>query len=315
MGIWKEKVLHQFQSEIKDIKTLQFWRAVCAEIIGTLILVTNGLMLTIALADCPKYVTTLGIAVGMGFCLYCIDAAIGHVSGAHINPAVSLALLISKQFTPLKALIYVVAQCTGAVLGAWLPEAFVPPGRQISGYVQHHHEVTLAQAFGIEVFNTFFVVFIALGSIDTHYHPYDPSWGLPIGLSVTIAIVTGGDLSGTMLNPCISFGRSFIAGKWEHSWLYWVGPITGACLATFIYHYIVRQGGTPIERKDNGVLGEDVGSNKEHHHGNWVADEFISQHACSKCKTLHSQISSLSIVLTNPTTAIDENGEEQLTSM
>ncbi|XP_013411272.1 aquaporin AQPAe.a-like [Lingula anatina] len=217
-------------------------------------------------------------AVRCGFCVYCIVAAIGHVSGAHINPAVSLALLISKQFTPLKALIYVVAQCTGAVLGAWLPEAFVPPGRQISGYIRHHHEVTLAQAFGIEVFNTFVLVFVALGSIDTHYHPYDPSWGLSIGLWVTVAIVTGADLSGTMLNPCISFGRSFIAGQWEHSWLYWVGPIAGACLATFVYHYIVRQGGTPIETKENGVLGEDTGSNKEHHHGNWVADEFISRH-------------------------------------
>ncbi|XP_013411273.1 aquaporin AQPAe.a-like [Lingula anatina] len=313
MGTWKKRVSEQFRSEIKDIKTLQFWRAVCAEMIGTFILLATGLLLTVALADCPKYVTTLGVAVGMGFCVYCIMASIGHVSGAHINPAVSLALLISMQFTPLKALIYVVAQCTGAVLGSWLPKALVPPGRQISGYVRHHHEVTLAQAFGIEVFNTFFVVFIALGSIDTHYHPYDPSWGLPIGLSVTIAIVTGADLSGTMLNPCISFGRSFIAGEWEHSWLYWVGPITGACLATFIYHYIVRQGGTPIQRKDSGILGEDTGSNKEHHHGNWVADEFISRHACSKCKTLHHKMSS-SALFTIPEKN-DVNEEERLTSM
>ena len=235
-----------------------------AELVGTMLLVFIGCgsvcVLLMLAAGTPAGtpfdigIGTLGglgdwLAVGaaFGLAVAVVIYALGGVSGAHINPAVSIALWAIKKFPAKDTVAYVIAQCVGAVIGAALflfvagPDALTVGGL---GATAPFPGISLWQALVAEIIGTFVLMLAIMGvAVDRHATPGFA--GLVIGMAVTGVIVAIGNISGGSINPARSFGPDLIAAIMNGSTalvttypIYIVGPIAGAVLAAFFYKYV-----------------------------------------------------------------------------
>lgn len=216
-----------------------------AELLGTFWLVFGGCGTAVFSAAFPNVgVGLLGVAFAFGLTVMTMAYAIGHVSGCHLNPAVSIGLVIARRFPISDLLTYVLAQVLGAILGAGVlyviasgaPGFDVSAGFASNGYGEHSpgHYV-LAAAMVAEVVLTFMFLFIILGATDprapTQFAP------IPIGLGLTLIHLIGIPITNLSVNPARSTGTAVFAGGWALAqlWVFWVAPIIGAVLAGFIY--------------------------------------------------------------------------------
>ena len=185
----------------------------------------------------------LAVGVAFGLAVAVVIYALGGVSGAHINPAVSIALWSIKKFPAKDTVAYIIAQCIGAVIGAALflfiagPDALTIGGL---GATAPFPGISLWQALVAEIIGTF----VLMLAVDRHATPGFA--GLVIGMAVTGVIIAIGNISGGSINPARSFGPDLIATIMNGSTalvttypIYIVGPIVGAVLAAFFYKYIV----------------------------------------------------------------------------
>jgi len=237
-----------------------------AELVGTFILVFFGpgaavITLMIAKGSSPPNPFNIGIgalgglgdwfAIGMAFAL-AISAAIysiGRISGAHINPAVTIALWATKRFPSNEVAPYIVAQLIGASLGSLLffacvgIEAVTVGGL---GATAPFPGISYGQAILAEAIGTFLLMFVIMGvAVDQRAPPGFA--GLVIGLTVGGIIITIGNITGSSLNPARTFGPyigdSLVAGinLWQYFPIYIIGPIIGAVLAAFLYDYLTKE--------------------------------------------------------------------------
>lgn len=165
----------------------------------------------------------------------------GHISGGHLNPAVTIAFLFTGKINPLLAILYVGSQMLGGMSGAAFLQNLVPSekGGNLS-VTEVHPDINLAQAFGVEAIITFILVFTIFSCVDSSRKDLGGSFPLQIGLAVVVGGLFGGIFTGGSMNPARSFGPALITGNWTNHWIYWVGPITGAILAGTIYTFILR---------------------------------------------------------------------------
>ncbi len=212
-----------------------------AEFIGTFVLV---------LVACGVAVVTganvVATSLAFGLVIVAMAYSVGNVSGCHINPAVSLAMFISKKISGKDLLFYVIAQVLGATAGAALLGLFVGEFESLGGNVA---QATLTHAYGdvgalfaallVEIVLTFIFVFAILGV--TSKVENKSVTGIVIGLSLTLVHLIGIALTGTSVNPARSFGPALIqafAGNTaalSQIWIFIVGPLAGAALAAFAY--------------------------------------------------------------------------------
>ncbi len=170
---------------VDDIRTASFWRAVVAEALGTLFLVFIGCGSCITWGE--QRPTVVGIALCFGLAVATIVWSIGHVSGGHINPAVTGAFLITRKISLLRAVFYVIAQGAGAVIGAAILKGVTPSGYQGNlGSTMPNQTISQGQAFGVELMITFVLVFTVFASCDSQRTDLKGSAPLTIGLSVTL---------------------------------------------------------------------------------------------------------------------------------
>ena len=182
----------------------------------------------------------LAVGVAFGLAVAVVIYALGGVSGAHINPAVSIALWSIKKFPAKDTVAYIIAQCIGAVIGAAL-FLFIAG----LGATAPFPGISLWQALVAEIIGTFVLMLAIMGvAVDRHATPGFA--GLVIGMAVTGVIIAIGNISGGSINPARSFGPDLIATIMNGSTalvttypIYIVGPIVGAVLAAFFYKYIV----------------------------------------------------------------------------
>uniref|UniRef100_A0A1B0CW62 Putative aquaporin major intrinsic protein family n=1 Tax=Lutzomyia longipalpis TaxID=7200 RepID=A0A1B0CW62_LUTLO len=173
--------------------------------------------------------------------MYLNYGILGHVSGAHINPAVTLAFLICGQMTILRAILYVIVQCLGAVAGTAGLKVFLPETEH--GGLCHlylHPDITVTHGVFIELLLTFLLVLCILGVSDENKSDSKFSAALTIGLIVVLGNLSAINFTGASMNPARYFGSAVIAGSWENHWVYWVGPLLGAIVATAVYWGVFR---------------------------------------------------------------------------
>ncbi|GAB4215060.1 MAG: aquaporin Z [Synechococcales cyanobacterium] len=223
-----------------------------AEFIGTFWLVLGGCGSAVLAAVFPDPTNALGIgfvgvSLAFGLTVMTMAFAIGHISGCHLNPAVSLGLWAGKRFPAAELIPYIGAQVIGAVVAAGViviiasgrPDFDLSAGLASNGYGDHSPGgYSLLAAFVTEVVMTFIFLLIILGSTDRRA----PQGLAPvsIGLALTLIHLISIPVTNTSVNPARSTGPALFVGDWAlgQLWLFWVAPILGALLAGFLYHQV-----------------------------------------------------------------------------
>ncbi|XP_062871928.1 aquaporin-4 [Trichomycterus rosablanca] len=210
----------------EEVRNRRFWLGMLSEVLGSMIFVSAVLGSSLSLPDGAASALTAGMAaVSLGHCF-------GEISGAQVNPAITVALLATHKLDALRAIIYVFAQCVGATVGAGVLYLVLPLKSPAEIYVNKvPTEVNAGQALVMEILATFQLVFTIFSVEEQQrkegFHPGN----LATGCSLTAGLFTAGKISGGSLNPARSLGPAIIVGYWEHHWVYWLGPVLGAVLA------------------------------------------------------------------------------------
>lgn len=175
-------------SNVGDIQSGKFWLALLAEFIGT------GLLVTLGCGSCTEGTSTTAIAFSFGLTVGTIVWAIAHVSGGHINPAVTVGFLVTRKISLVRGLFFIVSQCIGAVAGAGLLLVTIPVN--VTGYSPNPtlgtsapgkgSTITPVQVFLVELVITFVLVFTVFATCDSRRKGFSGSGPLAIGLSVTV---------------------------------------------------------------------------------------------------------------------------------
>jgi len=232
------------------------WRHFAAEFIGTFALVFVGSATIITSPMLSQQAAVVNIALAHGLILSIMVTATMRISG-HLNPAVTTAFLVTRRIEPMMAVVYWIAQFSGAVIAAYALKSLYPDklvsvtqlgGQSIS------IDIGLVQAIVLEAIATFFLVFAVWG---TAVDPQAPKvGGFAIGLAVTAGIFFIGPLTGGSLNPARSFGPALVSRHFEGQAAYWIGPIVGAIAAGLLYEglFIRRD----VEPADHGAVAPEL---------------------------------------------------------
>jgi MIP family channel proteins len=205
-----------------------------AEAVGTFMLVMIGPGAAAVNVHSHGAVTHVGVSLSFAFVILAAVYALGHISGAHFNPAVTFGFWLSRRFPGRDVVPYVLAQLTGATAGAILLRLLLGADAEAAATVPH---VRLASALIIEMMLTFFLMLVVM-AVATDHRVASPAAGLAVGLTVGFDAMMGGPLTGASMNPARTFGPALATGVWTGHWLYWLGPLLGAGLAVLTYGYL-----------------------------------------------------------------------------
>jgi len=212
-----------------------------AEALGTFALVFIGAAVVVVNGGFPNSgIGLLGIALAHAVVLAVFVTATMTISGGHLNPAVTIGLLVTRRIDPASAAAYIVAQLAAACAGAALVKALLPAAAvrgALLGTPVIASSVTMGQAVGIELVLTFFLMSAVFGTAVSADSPRVGGFG--IGLVLLFDILVGGPLTGAAMNPARAFGPALVAGEWQGHIAYWVGPILGALLAALLWQYLL----------------------------------------------------------------------------
>jgi len=218
-----------------------------AEFIGTLWLVLGGCGSAVLAAGYPELgIGFAGVALAFGLTVVTMAYAIGHISGCHLNPAVSIGLWMGGRFNGKDLIPYIIAQVMGGIAGAGILYLIVTgkAGAGIgdfaaNGYGEHSPGgYGMTAALVTEIVMTFMFLFVILGA--THSKAPKYLAGLAIGLCLTLIHLISIPVTNTSVNPARSTSQALFVGDWafEQLWLFWVAPIVGAILAGLVYKYL-----------------------------------------------------------------------------
>jgi len=222
-----------------------------AELLGTFWLVLGGVGSAVLAGAFPEHgIGFLGISLAFGLTVVTMAYAVGHISGAHFNPAVTLGLLAGGRIKAADVAPYIVAQLIGAVLAAWLLATLasgngtdaVAAGLGANGFGDHSPgRYSLGTVFVTEVVMTFFFLLIILGVTDERAVPGLAP--LAIGLALALIHLITIPVSATSVNPARSTGPALIVGGWAISqlWVFWVAPILGGVLAGGLWKWLGKK--------------------------------------------------------------------------
>ena len=226
-------------------------RRLVAEALGTFGLVFVGAAVVVVNGGFPNSgIGLLGIAFAHAVVLSVMVTATMTISGGHLNPAVTVALLAVRRIDPLSAVAYIVTQLAAALVAAYAVKLLLPPGAvraALLGVPVIASSVTLGQAIGIEAVLTFFLVSAVFGTAVSPDAPRVAGFG--IGLVLLFDILVGGPLTGAAMNPARAFGPAAVAGQWLGHVVYWVGPLVGGIVAALLWEGVLLPRNAPRRRK------------------------------------------------------------------
>jgi aquaporin TIP len=226
-------------------------RRLTAEALGTFGLVFVGAAVVVVNGGFPNSgIGLIGIAFAHATVLSVMITATMTISGGHLNPAVTIGLLLGRRIDPLSAAGYIVAQLAAACLAAVLVKLLLPAPavrNAMLGVPVIASSVSLGQAIGIELVLTFFLMSAVFGTAVSPDAPRVAGFG--IGLVLLFDILVGGPLTGAAMNPARAFGPAVISGEWVGQLVYWIGPIVGALLAAVLWEVLLLPKGPSRRRK------------------------------------------------------------------
>lgn len=208
-----------------------------AELIGTFALVFCGTGAIIINQETNGQVTHVGIAITFGLIVMSMIYALGNISGAHFNPAVTIAFAIAKKFEIKQILPYIISQIIGAIAASVILHLLFPANQFLGATLPSGSEL---QSFVLEFILTFFLMLVilnvALGSKEQGMFA-----GLAIGAVVLLEAMFAGSICGASMNPARSLAPALISTHLEHLWLYLLAPTIGAVASVFVWKYISSQ--------------------------------------------------------------------------
>jgi aquaporin NIP len=215
-----------------------------AEFIGTFVLVFAGTGAIIINALTGE-ITSMGIALTFGFTVAILIYCLGNVSGAHLNPAVTVALTLTGKLEPKKTLPYIASQFFGSILAS-LTLLFLFGKVSNLGATQPRYG--WQQSFVLEFILTFILMFVIMAVV-MNKHGIGMS-ATAIGTAVGLDAMFGGPISGASMNPARSLGPALVSATFHNQWIYLIAPLGGAILAAFLYKLLLKENdiGLPIEK-------------------------------------------------------------------
>jgi aquaporin NIP len=236
---------------------LTLWRRAAAEGLAAFALVFAGCGAIVADARYDGALGAVGVSLVFGLVIMVMVYATGHLSGAHINPAVTIAFTFTRHFRARDAVAYVLAQLVGAAVAAFALLAVWPdkPG-DLGATVP---SVGAGSAFVYELVLTAFLMFVIM-AVATDTRAVGAAAAIAIGGTVGLDALFGGPVTGASMNPARSFGPALAAGQWHEFWLYVAGPVIGAVIGALAYQ-LVR--GTPPERLGRGAKAAEQGPRRD----------------------------------------------------
>ncbi|GJN36463.1 hypothetical protein PR202_gb25368 [Eleusine coracana subsp. coracana] len=239
-----------------ELGSWSLYRAAIAEFIATLLFLYITVATVIGYshqnaADSCAGVGILGIAWAFGGMIFVLVYCTAGISGGHINPAVTFGLFLARKVSLVRAVLYIIAQCLGAMCGVGLVKAF-----QSAYFVRYGGGANELQAgyskgtgLAAEIIGTFVLVYTVFSATDPKRNARDSHVPvlapLPIGFAVFMVHLATIPITGTGINPARSLGAAVIYNQskaWDDQWIFWVGPMVGAAIAAFYHQYILRAG-------------------------------------------------------------------------
>jgi aquaporin TIP len=248
-----------------------------AEFVGTftLIFVGAGSILALTTLFLPAIksaesqgfyggLTLIAVAFAHGLAIAVMVSAVGHISGGHFNPAVTMGFVVTRRIAAELALVYWSMQLAGATAAAALLRWFFSErarrltnlgAPEVGGGVNHW------QALVIEGILTFFLVWVVFATAVDPGGTFKSIAGLAIGLTITLDILMGGPLTGAAMNPARAFGPELVARHWTDAWVWYVGPLAGGAVAALAYDwlYLRPPRPLPVGPPETGVIEPQAG--------------------------------------------------------
>lgn len=225
---------------------MRLTRATVTEFVGTALLVFVGTSVAVAGATRGVY-DALAIVLAFGLTLAALAAAFGHISGAHLNPAVTVGLAASGRFPWRAAASYIAAQLTGGVVGAaatWASYGTEGRAHAHLGATVPATGVSNVRAFAVELLVTFVLVLVVI-AVATDERAEGAVAPVAVGFALAAGVFVAGPLTGGAVNPARAFGPGLLAGQWAPLWIYLLAPTIGGVLAAVLYDRVLAAGEPP----------------------------------------------------------------------
>jgi aquaporin TIP len=200
----------------------------------------------------------VGVAFAHGLVIAVMASAVGHISGAHFNPAVTFGFLLTGRLSASLAVVYWIAQFAGAILAAlllwWIYPGDIADQAKLGAPVLAD-QIDVGAGLVVEALLTFFLVWVIFATAADPRGTFKSIAGLAIGLTITLDILMGGPLTGAAMNPARAFGPQLVGNAWSDGWIWYFGPLVGAGSAALLYEFLYLRPPrpTPVGPPETGV--------------------------------------------------------------
>jgi MIP family channel proteins len=245
--IFEEAEQDQEKVSATESEDQTLWSQCVAEGLGTFGLVFAGPGAIMIDTLSKGQITHVGVGLVFGLIIATMIYAFGHISGAHFNPAVTFAFVLTRHFPIRRLLFYWAAQLSGATLAALCLRLLLGDVASL-GATLPTGSGGAWQSFGLEILLTFFLMIVIM-AMATDTRAVGQAAALAIGGTVMLEALFAGPISGASMNPARSLGPALVSGTWTDQWVYLAGPLLGAVVGAFVYQYL-REAGSQRKGKE-----------------------------------------------------------------